>query len=170
MNKSIKRQPHEIGFLRATLRDVREILAMMAGFNSEAGYRFNKARTPANLQTFILDPGLGALWTIRSGGITIGYLVLAFGFSFEYGGRDAFIDELYLKEEFRQQGIGRAALEFAERQAKELQVNVIHLEMEKSNKNAGKLYRNMGYTDQDRNLLSRWVSQAAPEPGHSKNA
>lgn len=160
----------QLEFLRATVSDMPPLLEMMAGFNSEAGYRFSKARTAANLQTFILDPGLGALWTIRAGGITIGYLVLAFGFSFEYGGRDAFIDELYLKEEFRHQGIGRAALEFAERQAKELQVNVIHLEVEKNNTDAGKLYRNMGYTDQGRNLLSRWVSQAAPEPGHTKDA
>jgi len=61
-------------------------------------------------------------------------VVLAFGFSFEYKGRDAFIDELFLKEAYRKKGIGGQTMRFVEQQAKELGVHAIHLEVEKSNR------------------------------------
>jgi len=147
----------QLVFLRATLSDIPELLAMMGEFNAGADYPFNPELAAANLQAFILDLRLGALWTIQAGTVTIGYLILAFGFSFEHGGRDAFIDELFLKKEFRQVGLGKQTLEFVERQAKVLNVNVIHLEVERSNTDAAKLYRNKGFTDNGRILLSKRV-------------
>ncbi len=155
-----------INFLSATVEDIPVLLEMMAEFNAEAAYSFNKTMTAVNLQTFILEPQLGSLLTIRAGRTTIGYLVLAFGFSFEYGGRDAFIDELFVRKEYRKQGIGRLALEFAEQWAKELQVKAIHLEVERNNTAASGLYLKMEFTDNGRILLSRRVNNPARESGN----
>ena len=44
--------------------------------------------------------------------IAVGYLVLTLGYSLEYGGRDAFIDEVYIRSSYRGRGIGTAALTF----------------------------------------------------------
>lgn len=48
----------------------------------------------------------------------IGYLVLALGYSLEFGGRDAFIDEFFIMEEYRGKGIGKAVLAHTQRIAK----------------------------------------------------
>ena len=59
-------------------------------------------------------------WLLRAKaeGPIIGYVLLTLGFSIEYGGRDAFIDELYVMSDARSQGIGAAALEFVTGEAR----------------------------------------------------
>jgi hypothetical protein len=37
-----------------------------------------------------------------------GYVILTLGFSVEYRGREAFVDELYVEEKFRRQGLAGA--------------------------------------------------------------
>lgn len=48
------------------------------------------------LAKILLDNSLGRMWLIQHDGETIGYIVLTFGYSLEYRGRDAFIDEFYI--------------------------------------------------------------------------
>jgi len=46
---------------------------------------------------FLLDhPERGRVWALAVGHKLVGYIVLTLGFSFEYLGTDAFIDELYI--------------------------------------------------------------------------
>lgn len=78
-----------------------------------------------------------------------------FGFSFEYGGRDAFIDELYLDKAYRGKGHGKAVLEQAAIEAKELGVKAIHLEVERHNASGRKLYTKSGFETSDRELMSK---------------
>jgi ribosomal protein S18 acetylase RimI-like enzyme len=92
----------------------------------------------------------------------VGYVVLTLGFSFEYRGRDAFLDELYLEEKSRGRGIGRKAMEFAEGMARELGVNAVHLEVSRDNDAGLELYRRAGYADHDRCLMTKWLIRAHP--------
>jgi GNAT superfamily N-acetyltransferase len=55
-------------------------------------------------------------------GEPVGYLVVTLGYSLEYGGRDAFVDEVYIRSTHREKGIGTAALTFAEEQCRVLGV------------------------------------------------
>ena len=142
-------------FTEASLEDVPIILEMMASFNAIDDYPFNKQISNDNLLHFLSSPSLGRLWMIQHNNSSIGYIVLAFGFSFEYGGRDAFIDELFLKEDFRNKGIGAMAISFVEQQASLLQVKTIHMEVEKHNVKANRLYSNQGFTNNGRMLLSK---------------
>lgn len=88
-----------------------------------------------------------------------GYVVLTLSFSFEYRGRDAFIDELYVEPAYRRRGFGRMLMEFAEQRAKELGVNALHLEVDHGNDPAMELYRNIGYADHDRYLMTKWLTK-----------
>ena len=97
----------------------------------------------------------GRFWIIYSGDLVAGYVALTFGFSFEYKGRDAFIDELFLKADFRDKGIGRQTMEFLEKQAIELGLGAIHMEVERQNDKAIRLYTKQGYGDFDRNMLTK---------------
>jgi ribosomal protein S18 acetylase RimI-like enzyme len=89
----------------------------------------------------------------------VGYVVLAVGFSFEFRGHDAFIDELYIDAAYRRRGYGRRVLAFAEERAREMGVNAIHLEVDRGNDPALELYRRTGYQDHDRFLMTKWLKQ-----------
>ncbi len=56
----------------------------------------------------------GGAWLIHSEGKIAGYMIIGNAFSVEFGGKTAFIDELYIIDSYRGKGIGRKALEFAE--------------------------------------------------------
>ena len=88
----------------------------------------------------------------------IGYIVLTFGFSLEFHGRDAFLDELYLSEEYRGKGIGEASLGFVEALCQREGIKALHLEVERRNRRAQELYRQAGYQDHDRYLLTKWLA------------
>lgn len=145
----------KIDFVLASNTEFAEILEMMSQFNANDNYSFNREKTGKNLSCFIDDPRLGRAWIINIDGLMAGYLVLAFGFSFENNGRDAFIDELYLKPEYRHKGIGKLAMEFLEREAFSLGVSVIHLEVGQHNQNGMRLYESQGYRNNNRILLSK---------------
>ena len=86
-----------------------------------------------------------------------GYLILTFGFSLEYGGRDAFIDEFFIATPHRGRGLGKAALEEVARLAPGLGVHAIHLEVADNNHGAESLYSRQGFYRHNRRLMTRWV-------------
>lgn len=135
--------------------DIPELLSMMADFYSIDNYPFDKSKTERNLHQFIANNQLGRVWILREGINIPGYIILCFGFSFEHGGRDAFIDEFYIKPAYRHRGLGKKTLEFLDEHLRQLSVNKIHLEVEQHNKVGSRLYRKMGFIDNGRILLSK---------------
>lgn len=146
-----------INFNIATKENIPEILNMMQDFYSIDNYEFNSEIGKENLLKFINNNELGKLWLIELEEIIVGYVVLTYGFSFEYQGRDAFIDELYLKAEYRNQGIGKATLIFLKQQAIKSEINAIHLEVEKHNKKGSELYKKNGYKVSNRILMTNRI-------------
>ena len=134
-----------------------EILEMMADFNAIDNYSFDQEIGKQNLKEFLSNDRLGRLWTIHRSNQVVGYIALTFGFSFEYKGKDAFIDEFFIKEEFRNMGIGQETMEFVEKRAAALGVKAIHLEVEKHNQKGNKLYTKQGYKSNSRMLLSKQI-------------
>lgn len=135
-----------------------EVLDMMEAFNAIDAYPFEKEIARKNLLQFIRQEHLGRLWVIKLEVVVVGYVILTFGFSFEYQGRDAFIDELYLKEVYRGKGIGKIALDFVEHQAQQLGIKAIHLEVETTNEVGNKLYLSKGFKSNHRTLLTKKLS------------
>lgn len=75
----------------------------------------------------------------------LGYIVLTFGYSLEMGGRDAFIDELFLIETVRGKGIGKRVMELIQAEARRLGVHALHLEVGRENERAQRVYRVAGF-------------------------
>jgi ribosomal protein S18 acetylase RimI-like enzyme len=158
--------PQEPAPLTATFHlagkaEIGTLVELMRQFNAIDAYPFDAQITRAALERFIDDPALGRLWLIQAGEVAIGYLALTFGYSFEYHGRDAFIDELYLLPSYRGQGIGTRAIQFAIAACRELGVHALHLEVERHNAAARRLYRRAGFQDHARYLLTRWIEEEA---------
>lgn len=77
-------------------------------------------------------------------GKTAGYALLAKTFSREAGGIAIWIEELYIKEEYRNKGLGSEFFNFIE-ENKSADTARLRLEVEDDNEGAIKLYKRMGY-------------------------
>src|SRR5580704_6514342 len=118
-------------------------------------YFFDEPAVREVLRKFLASPDLGQAWVFLDRGTPVGYMVLTFGYSFEYHGRDSFIDELYIEPQYRRQGIGRRAMQFVEERASELGVNAIHFGVDSGHEGAAWLYRRSGYDDHARFLMTK---------------
>ncbi len=104
------------------------------------------------------DPAVHT-WIIEQGGQTAGYLIISTGFSMYYGGKDGFIDELFLKDEFRGRGGGTQIMTFANEQAKRLGLAYLHLEVTETNHHARRIYERQGFAPTGHMLMSKPILQ-----------
>jgi ribosomal protein S18 acetylase RimI-like enzyme len=148
----------------ATEADAELLLAMMREYYVYDGHVFDEAKARVALLTFLSEPSFGRAWLVCDAETPVGYVVLTFGYSLEYLGRDAFIDELYLRESHRGRGWGRRTLEFVEKEAHASDVRSIHLEVVRTNVTANEFYRRAGYTDHDHFLMSKWIERGFAKP------
>ncbi len=148
----------KVEFRFANLQDIEWLLVAMREFYAIDGYSFDEKIARKALEIFIADDTLGRLWLIEGEGKAIGYVALTFSYSFEFHGRDAFVDELFIDASYRGQGIGKTAMRFIDEKCRELGVNALHLEIERENIAAQKLYRGFGFADHDRYLMTKRIS------------
>jgi diamine N-acetyltransferase len=148
----------QVVFREAAPTDVRELLWMMKRLAlQDPALPFHERVVAPTWELFFSNADFGRAWLFAVDGELAGYVILTLGYSFEYHGREAFVDELFVEEKFRRAGVGRQAMEFVEARARELGVNAIHLEVDRGNDPALGLYRRTGYVDHDRHLMTKWL-------------
>lgn len=141
---------------RARSEDFAALQPLVKAFYEEEGYAgIDRARTFRALKRLLADAGLGTVWVVEEEGRILGYAVIAHGFSLEYGGRDAFLDEFFVTRRARGRGLGTALLDAAEAGARRDGVSTLHLEVEDGNPRAAGLYRRRGFGGNARRLLSK---------------
>jgi len=145
-------------FKSATTDDVETLIVMMRDLYAHDGLApLDEASARRALLGVFGDDAFGHVFMILLENEVAGYAVLTFGYSLEFHGRDAFVDELYLRNEYRGQGIGKRALEFLTEVCVAEGVNALHLEVERANTPAQAVYRKFGFEDHDRYLMTRWL-------------
>ena len=133
--------------------DAHAVIAMMEEFYAIDNYPIDKAVSRGLFLEFLENDALGRGWIILNDNKPVGYVILTFVFSFEYKGRIAFLDELFLSPNARGLGLGKRTLDFINEQAKLLSVKIIYLEVEGHNSVAQKLYLSRGYEVHNRGLM-----------------
>ena len=150
----------EVHFSLANTTDIDLLMGFMQQFYAIDQYPFNEQIAREGLKTLIEDSSLGRLWVISRGREAIGYIAVTFGYSLEFHGRDATIDEMFLVVPQRNQGIGRQTLQFVCEECRRLGIHALHLEVEHTNKAALALYRKMGFEPHEqRYLMTRWIER-----------
>ncbi len=142
-------------FRPASERDVDAIIDMMRGYYAEDDYPFREVEARNAIIGLIGDDTLGRLWSIQDEDRVVGYLAVTLGYSLEYRGRDAFIDELFIETKSRGMGLGGEAMQIAEAYCREHGVKALHLEVERHRQSAYELYRRAGFEDHDRYLMTK---------------
>jgi ribosomal protein S18 acetylase RimI-like enzyme len=94
------------------------------------------------------------VWLILDSATPVGYVVLCFGYSLEFHGRDAFIDELYLVESHRRRGWGTKTMEFVGAQAGRQGIRALHLEVVRRNQAALEFYRKLGFAEREHFMMT----------------
>lgn len=130
------------------------LVGLARAFHAEDGHPLD-AGGEAALAALCSGEPFGRGWLARTGGEVVGYAVLSLGFSVEFGGRDGFVDDLYLVPAVRGRGLGRALLERLVDEARALGVRTLHLEVEPLNARAEALYARHGFAPSPRRLMSR---------------
>ncbi len=137
--------------------DAHAVIAMMEEFYAIDNYPIDKSVSRDLFMEFVENESLGRGWLVLYDGKPVGYAILTFVFSFEYKGRIAFLDELFLTPDVRGLGLGKQTLDFINEQAKLLSVKIIYLEIESHNSVAQKLYLSKGYKVHSRGLMKMVV-------------
>ena len=141
------------------IADIEIITQMMQDFYAIDNYPMDVEVTKTLFQEFISNEHLGKSWLIYSENEIVGYIILTFIFSFEYGGKIAFVDELFIKETARGKGFGKEAIQFIQQEVPKLKLKLLYLEVEPHNENAQKLYLAHDFELHNRKLMKYKVTK-----------
>lgn len=134
--------------------DVDALLACARAFHAEDDHPLGPAGEKALLA--LIDPASphGRIFVLEANGAIVGYVALCFGYSVEYGGRDAFVDDLYVAPASRGRGGAARLYEAARDAAVAAGCNALHLEVMPGNATEA-WYRRLGFRDRGSKMMSR---------------
>lgn len=130
-----------------------KLTALCAAFHAEEGIELSEDARRDGLAPLLDGLPYGAAYLIGPARAPIGYIVICFGWSVEFGGLDAIIDELYIRPGVRGRGIATEALVALPKALSEGGLRAIHLEVDRDNEKAVKLYRRAGFASRDKYMF-----------------
>ena len=151
-------------FRVAEASDAERLLDFMQAYYAFDGHGYDREKALAALIALLQNSSFGRAWLILDGDSPVGYAVLCFGYSLEWLGRDAFVDEFYLREEYRGRGWGKKSMAFLEDAARGFGVRTLHLEVMQGNSAAFHLYETIGFHKHQSTFLSKWIDPDSSKP------
>ena len=152
----------------ATAADLETVLGLMRAFYAEDHLVFDELIARRALHELFAHPELGTITLLlspspaidpvaSSASAVIGHFTLTYGFSLEFHGRFALLDELYLIPSVRGRGWGRQSLALAATTARDHGINALRLEVNQANAHARSVYLKAGFQDNRRDLFTQWL-------------
>ena len=137
------------------LHGLEPMLDFSAQLFSREGLGWNRDRARRAARELIATPQRGGIWLMEADSATAGYFVLTVCYSLEFGGSFGLLDEIYIAEPWRGQGLGAQALEFAAAWCRERGMQAVRLEVSTDNAGAIRLYERAGFALEERHLMTR---------------
>ncbi|MBL7496371.1 N-acetyltransferase [Frankia sp. CNm7] len=158
---------------RARPDDLADLLELTREFNAVDGHDHDDARVAHALGPLLEGDEHGQVWLIEkavgigeaveieeaegapaaAGAGPLGYAVVCWGYSLESGGREALIDEFYVRD--RGRGVGSAAMHELLDACRAAGALGVFLETEAPNESARRFYRRHGFQDEPSIWMSR---------------
>ena len=132
---------------------IERLLPLVAAFHAESGIALSDEARRAGIAPLLDGIPHGCAYLVGPPRAPIGYVVITFGWSVEFGGLDAIIDELYIRPGVRGRGIASEALIALPKALSGAGLRAIHLEVDQDNEKAIKLYRRAGFSARDRYMF-----------------
>jgi ribosomal protein S18 acetylase RimI-like enzyme len=138
---------------------VGRVLPFMSRLYEQDHLDYDSARAVRVCEWFLAHPEWGGIWTIESDSQDAGYVAATVASSIEFHGMLAFVDELYIAPEFRNRGLGPAAVGYVIEWARARGFAAVRLEVAHGNQHAQHVYRRAGFVLQDdRRLMTKWLT------------
>jgi ribosomal protein S18 acetylase RimI-like enzyme len=144
-NKAIVKQAKE--------KDIPIVLNFVKSYYDFESIEFKPNRITKSLKELINSDNIGRVWLIYLNQKPIGYIVLCFSFSLESHGQDGIIDEFFIEEQYRNQGLGENVLKLVIQKSKKLGLKALYLEVNNINIAAQNLYKKTGFLSRDKYFL-----------------
>ncbi len=150
--------------------DALRLLPMVARFHEETGIASNAPDLEAAIAPMLDGSPHGAAYLIGPSRAPVGYLVVSFGWSVEFGGLDGIPDELFIRTGVRGRGIAGDALSALVRALGPAGLCALHLEVRRTDEATKRLCRRAGFALRDdfalmsRDLATAEVAQQPSPP------
>ena len=133
--------------------NLQAVLRLAASFHEGAGIQTDDAAREAALVPLLEGNPYGAIYLIGPTRAPIGYVVVTFGWSVELGGMDSFVDEIFIRPAVRGRGIATEVLGKLATTLKSAGIKALHLEVDRENDAAQRLYSRARFRARDRYML-----------------
>ncbi|WP_323783133.1 GNAT family N-acetyltransferase [Leisingera sp.] len=129
------------------------VLALVAAFHAESNLATTEDHRRAGVEPLLNGHPYGAIYLIGPPRAPIGYIVITFGWSVEFGGMDGFVDELYIRPAVRGRGIATEVLTELPKTLATAGLRALHLEVDRDNETAQRLYLRTRFKPRDTYML-----------------
>lgn len=130
-----------------------KLLPMVEAFHAEEGLDSSDESRRAGVEPLLQGIPYGAVYIIGPTRAPIGYVVVTFGWSVEFSGMDGFIDEIYIRPPVRGRGIAGEVLIELPKTLGEAGIKALHLEVDRGNERAQRLYQRARFQPRDGYML-----------------
>jgi len=133
--------------------DLDRLMALVSAFHAEQGITQDADQRREALLPLLEGIPHGCVYLIGPGRAPLGYIILTFGWSVEFGGMDGFVDEIYIRPAVRGRGIATEVLLELPKALAEAGLTALHLEVDRTQEATQKLYLRTGFRARDRYML-----------------
>lgn len=124
----------------ATRLDIPHLVELMREFYAESSFPLDGDWAARAFADLIDEPGYGAVWIIEKDGTPVGHIVLSVRFAMEFGGLSGYIDDLFVRPEYRRKGAANAAVKALFSECKRRGCRAVQVEVGLNNHAANALY------------------------------
>ena len=139
----------------ATEDDLDRLSGMVRAYYVQDGLAYEELPARRALQEIIRTDHFGRAWLIDLDKELIGYAVLTFGFSVEFHGRHAVLDEIFLLPDHQGKGHFKEILTLIEACCRQLGIRGLSLVVETKNAPAQRAYQKNGFKPYDRIVMTK---------------
>ncbi|MGX9350531.1 GNAT family N-acetyltransferase [Shimia sp. W99] len=126
---------------------------LVAAFHGEMDIKQDDATRTAALRPLLEGSPYGVAYLLGPARAPIGYVIVTFGWSVEFGGLDAIIDEIFIRPAIRGRGVGSDVLIALPKALADAGIRAFHLEVDRDDTTAQKLYLRAGFRARERFML-----------------
>lgn len=140
----------------ARIEDLDRLEPLVAAYHAFEGIEGTEEARKAALTPLLEGTPHGVAYLIGPRRAPVGYIVISFGYSVELGGIDGFIDEFFIRERVRGRGMGSEVLLTLLPALSDHGVKALHLEVDRDNERARRLYQRAGFEPREKyHLMTR---------------
>lgn len=133
--------------------DLEKVLTLVTAFHEEMDIASSDDSRRAAIEPLLNGIPYGAVYLAGPARAPIGYIVVTFSWSVEFGGMDGCIDELYVRPPVRGRGIATEILFALPKTLAEVGIKALHLEVDRDNESSQRLYARSRFKARDRYML-----------------